>query len=401
MISLKDGIRSLVRIDFQGRVHKHFRGTAAEERCKNEVAVLKELEERCCPNVPRLLEADEEENIIITTNCGRKAEGTISKKKAALLFAELEEKYGIRHDDPEPRNITYDSKLGRFCVIDFELAEILPLPAASQESTEEVVRLQWSGNSQQGRKHLTNQDSHLSLTINTNGNVLKSDFGEVIQPSKVAFFGISDGVGGNNGGEFASKLVLNTIQYKIEQEYDSALTLRRFSEMLQETHEALNKRATQNRHASKLSATFIGLIFLEDKILWGNVGDSRLYRFRNGVLEQLSKDHNFAFRKWKRGEMSELQYRTHPRKNILFDTMGGGHNSISPELGEDIWEKGDKFILCSDGIIDGLTDRKITSLLDEEITVNTDIPPKFTKDLCRNLLEKACANSGMMTPPLS
>ena len=53
---------------------------------------------------------------------------SISKERADRLFAELEQDYGVRHLDAEPRNITYDSKAGRFCIIDFELAEILPPP---------------------------------------------------------------------------------------------------------------------------------------------------------------------------------------------------------------------------------------------------------------------------------
>ena len=56
MRNLKDGIRSLVKIDFYGNVHKYFRGTDADKRAENEAYVLKVLEERKCPNVPRLLD---------------------------------------------------------------------------------------------------------------------------------------------------------------------------------------------------------------------------------------------------------------------------------------------------------------------------------------------------------
>ncbi|MEO7098896.1 MAG: serine/threonine protein phosphatase [Luteolibacter sp.] len=124
---LKDGIRSNVRIDFYGNVHKRFRGTGANERYATEVAVLKVLAERGCPYVPKLLEEHPEENYFVSTNCGRLAD-QISKEKADKLFAKLEREYGVRHLDAEPRNITYSDKLGCFCIIDFELAEILPAP---------------------------------------------------------------------------------------------------------------------------------------------------------------------------------------------------------------------------------------------------------------------------------
>lgn len=122
---LKDGIRSQVRVDFYGNVHKRFRGTGAAERYATEVAVLKALAERKCPYVPVLLEEHPEEFYFVSTNCGRPAT-QISREKADHIFAKLEQDYGIRHLDAEPRNITYSDKLGCFCVIDFELAEILP-----------------------------------------------------------------------------------------------------------------------------------------------------------------------------------------------------------------------------------------------------------------------------------
>jgi hypothetical protein len=124
---LKDGIRSHVRIDFYGHVHKRLRGTDADKRYATEVAVLKALEQRGCPYVPKLLEEHPEELYFVSTNCGKPAP-QISKEKSDLLFAKLEREYGIRHLDAEPRNITYSDKLGSFCIIDFELAEILPPP---------------------------------------------------------------------------------------------------------------------------------------------------------------------------------------------------------------------------------------------------------------------------------
>lgn len=125
--TLKDGIRSQVRIDFYGNVHKRVRGTGAAERYAKEVEVLKVLEERGCPYVPRLLEEHPEEFYFVSTNCGKPAD-QITKDKADRLFKKLEDEYGIRHLDAEPRNITYSDKIGSFCIIDFELADVLPPP---------------------------------------------------------------------------------------------------------------------------------------------------------------------------------------------------------------------------------------------------------------------------------
>jgi len=88
------------------------------------VRVLKFLESRGCNFVARLLEADEKKLRIITTNCGTRVDH-LDEKRAKELFAELE-RFGVRHDDPDVRNVTYRFSDGRFCLIDFEFATILP-----------------------------------------------------------------------------------------------------------------------------------------------------------------------------------------------------------------------------------------------------------------------------------
>jgi len=123
MHEIKDTARALVRIGFDGRVHKTFRGTAARERFENEVRVLRHLEARGCNFVPRLLAVLPEELKIITTNCGARVDH-LDPERMKALFAELEP-FGVRHDDPMMRNVTYRNTDGRFCLIDFEFATLL------------------------------------------------------------------------------------------------------------------------------------------------------------------------------------------------------------------------------------------------------------------------------------
>lgn len=120
---IKDTKRAVVHIGYDGRVHKRYRGSMARQRYDNEVGTLKYLEKKDCTFVPRLLHADPEELYIITSNCGQIVQ-KISQEKMDHLFAELEE-YGVRHEDAFDRNITYDARKGRFCIIDFEFSTIL------------------------------------------------------------------------------------------------------------------------------------------------------------------------------------------------------------------------------------------------------------------------------------
>ena len=123
MKEIKDTVRSRVRIAFDGSVHKTFHGTNARERYLTEVRVLNYLQSKGCDFVPVVLDNDDEKFHLVTSNCGQPVP-KLSDEKVKLIFAELLE-YGVSHGDEFMRNITYDSRRGRFCVIDFELAEIL------------------------------------------------------------------------------------------------------------------------------------------------------------------------------------------------------------------------------------------------------------------------------------
>ena len=123
MLKVKDTLRATVHLGFDGRVFKAYHGPKARERFENEVRVLRHLEARGCDFVPRLLQSDEGKLRIVTTNCGSRVEH-IDEQRARELFAELG-KFGVRHDDADPRNITYRFADGRFCLIDFEFATIL------------------------------------------------------------------------------------------------------------------------------------------------------------------------------------------------------------------------------------------------------------------------------------
>jgi tRNA A-37 threonylcarbamoyl transferase component Bud32 len=132
MHEIKDTVRALVRIGYDGRVHKTFRGHLAKERFENEVRVLRHLESRGCDFVPRLLEVEPENLKIVTTNCGSRVD-QLNEERMKEIYAELHQ-YGVRHDDAFMRNITYRVSDGRFCIIDFEFATLLNEEKASPVS---------------------------------------------------------------------------------------------------------------------------------------------------------------------------------------------------------------------------------------------------------------------------
>ena len=137
MKEIKDTVRSRVRIAYDGSVHKTFHGTNAAERYAREVRVLRYLELKGCDFVPRVIDCDDKTLTLVTTNCGQPVQ-KMSDEKIKAIYAELGE-FGVTHGDEFLRNITYDSRRGRFCLIDFELATIIDednADASSQEKGE-------------------------------------------------------------------------------------------------------------------------------------------------------------------------------------------------------------------------------------------------------------------------
>lgn len=122
MREMKNTPRSTVHIGFDGRVHKRFSGKYAQERFENEVRILRYLEKQGCEFVPRVLHDESEELYLVTSNVGGIVQ-SISSSKLESLFTELES-FGVIHDDPSARNVTYSPQLGRFCIIDFEFATL-------------------------------------------------------------------------------------------------------------------------------------------------------------------------------------------------------------------------------------------------------------------------------------
>ena len=123
MHGAKNTARAVVHIGYDGRVHKTFKGPQARERYENEVRVLDFLQKHGCAFVPQIIAKQDDGLYLVTSNCGKLVDH-VSDEKKKLIFTELEQ-YGVRHDDAEVRNITYNTQLGRFCVIDFEFATIL------------------------------------------------------------------------------------------------------------------------------------------------------------------------------------------------------------------------------------------------------------------------------------
>jgi len=186
-----------------------------------------------------------------------------------------------------------------------------------------------------------------------------SDFGEV--------FIICDGMGGYSGGEIASKLATNTIKNRIQ---NNPHRLTYPPDIIREAIDVANKviidKSNEDASLKGMGTTVVILIIKNNFAYYGHVGDSRLYLSRGNIFTGLTKDHSFVQQLVDKGLITPKEAETHPRKNEITKALGISEN-LNPEIRQDGLKiyKGDKFLLCSDGLNSMVSDEEISKILSD------------------------------------
>jgi protein phosphatase len=257
----------------------------------------------------------------------------------------------------------------------------------------ETAILHWAALTHSGSRKPRNDDSLIAFASGQNGAQKLSPSGSHALTRHDLVFAISDGMGGANAGDIASAIILQQMTEIIPETFKAAAgglfpdSLSHLADALRGTHEQINAVATASKETSGMAATVALAWFTPENLYLANAGDSRIYRSRSGVLEQLSHDHTYAWSQWKRGEISEFQYRQHPRRAALYQVVGGGHAQVNPYFAAIAYEVGDRFLVCSDGLIDGLWERHLSAAL-----ASCPDEPTATAEI---LLQRAVDNSGI------
>lgn len=382
----KDGIRSIVRVGYDGKVYKTFRGTDSDKRFENEIRVLKVLEARGCDYVPKLLDSDPDTLTIVTTNCGKPV-SKLSDEKTKSLFDELQREYGVIHDDPFDRNITYHERMGRFCIIDFELAQIL-----DEEPESAGVVVSWAGETRDGTRKSGNDDS-LAAFASDDGWARELQLqGQSKISEQGVVLAVSDGMGGVKGGDFASQVAVSELRRflpgRMGDFRQSADPLAELESAVSDLHDHVNRLAAT--HGFKgMGATLVCGLFIGSRMHFAHVGDSRIYRFHEGEMTQLTMDHTRVGRMFRDGKVNEREARSHPNRNVLQQVIGADCLQVKPQLGTCRLEAGDWFLFCSDGVIDGLWDKNIRAIFEE-----ADEQSQSPAEVAKIFLERSTVEAG-------
>jgi len=181
-------------------------------------------------------------------------------------------------------------------------------------------------------------------------------------------FLVADGMGGHAAGEIASQLAASTIEGMLVREASPDANV---PEILRLAAEEANQRVfeaqRQDRALSGMGSTLTVLFFRGEKYYIAHVGDSRAYRLRNGSLDQLTRDHSLVWHLYENGVLRKSDLSTHPQKNLITRSVGS-HPQVEIDLEQGEACEGDIFLLCSDGLTDGVTDDGIRGILNARLS---------------------------------
>lgn len=210
---------------------------------------------------------------------------------------------------------------------------------------------------------------------------------------------VADGMGGHQAGDVASRIAVELINKSYRNWADSAASE---DEIFGEVDRSLSRKGNYvlggirlaNRVIHELSieyeqyggmGTTVAIIaVMSGLVIAANVGDSRIYMIRNGQIERLSKDHTFVAEQIEMGIISKDEARISPLKHILTRNLGSS-KYIDPEAFELVPANGDRYILCSDGLTDLISDDEILAIVQGE-----DNP----EALCRKFVDEALKRGG-------
>ncbi|WP_461164174.1 PP2C family protein-serine/threonine phosphatase [Arthrobacter sp. R4-81] len=160
---------------------------------------------------------------------------------------------------------------------------------------------------------------------------------------------VADGMGGHAGGDVASAAtVLDMIHLDQDTYEDDATTV--LADEIQTANSLLSELVHMNPKLAGMGTTVTALLLADGKLHFAHIGDSRAYRLRDGVFEQVSVDHTFVQRLIDEGRLKPEEAETHPHKNVLMRVLGDV--DASPELDLDALDvqPGERWLLCSDGL---------------------------------------------------
>ncbi|GAB1475702.1 Stp1/IreP family PP2C-type Ser/Thr phosphatase [Bacillota bacterium] len=189
----------------------------------------------------------------------------------------------------------------------------------------------------------------------------------------LGFYMVADGVGGHNSGEIASKLAVDFARQYLEENSPDLVSEDRLPDyidsFLQWINAGIYEKSLEVKENSGMATTAVMLMVREGKAFIINIGDSRAYIFRKGFLTKITEDHTYVNELFKQGQISKAEAEKHPERNMITRALGSGEK-VKPDIYPISVNKGDRILLCTDGLYNELDECGISAIMNKETHVN-------------------------------
>lgn len=214
------------------------------------------------------------------------------------------------------------------------------------------------------------------------GKVRGSNEDALLIDIDLGLFAVADGMGGHNAGEVASSLALDTLRAEVKKTSAETPLATCLADAIVAASHAVAAEAQADSGKAKMGTTLTALLVRDGRAAVGHVGDSRLYQVRWGNIEKLTEDHTAVAELVRAGAVSEEDAKGHPWTHVLSRVVGKG--DVEVQSAEIELEPGDRFLICSDGFSDSLTDSSWM----------TDIVEKSADESAADLVSRAIELDG-------
>lgn len=240
-----------------------------------------------------------------------------------------------------------------------------------QKPAPRAAQLEWFGWTDIGRVRKNNEDAFLGLRFDAYEVQRLGKIGGASLAEHDFSFAVCDGMGGAKAGEYASQIAVDKITALLPRAFkNSAQGLDAdfadvFEELYAQAHDALVYLGRSYEECHGMQTTMSLCWFRPGWMYFGHVGDTRIYQLSAGKDEllQLTEDDTHVGWLYRNGKLTDYEARTHPRRNVLQKALGGENRFVDPQAGAVSSEAGDIFLLCSDGLTEGLYNHQIVDIL--------------------------------------
>jgi protein phosphatase len=196
---------------------------------------------------------------------------------------------------------------------------------------------------------------------------------------------VADGIGGNAGGEIASRLFSQTAENAFSGvPFQEELRYQILQKVFADANETIFNYAQSHPGCDGMGCTAEMLVLNDDRFMLGHIGDSRTYRLRDGEIKQLTLDHTLVKQQLDQGLITQEEAKHHSFKNVILRAVGIQQNPSLDVLRGNVYP-GDMFLLCSDGL---------TDMVEDDFIKNHLISEKGIREKVDGLIQEANARGG-------